>query len=190
MARSWASPFANNLLHDPQRISRIFYFFTGCAPACYLPGTHRPGGQGAAGASRWTGVTPPGQWGGSNPPRLLRLSSLVDRVVVLDNNRARAAVAAISAGILADRGAAGRAIFAGQATGCRRGGCGCAVRGATATARSIARAVAPAIAANTRIGAIRGGHAAGTGFPGGRGSARRHSRIAADAGPSPWAWSG
>lgn len=80
MERSSASPLANSLLHSPHRMSLI-PFSLQVALALLRP-SHPwspDHGQGAAGASRWTGVTAPGQWDGRNPSRLLRLRRLGQR---------------------------------------------------------------------------------------------------------------
>jgi len=69
MERSSASPLANNLLHSPHRMSLI-PFSLQVALALLRP-CHPwspDHGQGAAGASRWTGVASPGQWDGSTRP--------------------------------------------------------------------------------------------------------------------------
>lgn len=74
MARRIASPLPSNLPHSPHLISCTCNALTGCARACYALVTLGPPGEGAASAGWWSGVPAPGQWGGGNPPRLLRLS--------------------------------------------------------------------------------------------------------------------
>ncbi len=82
MGRSNASPLANNLLHSPHRMSLIPFSLQ--VALALLRSSHPwspDHGQGAAGASWWTGVASPGQWDGCNPSRLLRFYAALGSVI-------------------------------------------------------------------------------------------------------------